>query len=658
MAALLDALSDATARRRRRRLRTAATLALVLAAGFAAALGVARLRAAPVDVCAAGADRFAGVWDADGARAVQAAFAAAGGTDAAYATVAHRLDRRRVEWLAMRRQSCEATRVRQEQSDAAFDLRAACLDGRLAELGAFVELLRHADAQTVRNAALASGVGDVAPCADVAALSRRAALPSAPERRAVILAVDARRAALEARVNVGHWREVGAELTRLVDDARAAGYAPLLAQTLSLEAWAEILSDRHAAGVRLLEQALLAAEAGGDDALRFDIEMRLTREVGKYLERDEEGQAHGQRAEALLERLGNDPRREALLEGARASVDAWHGRYAQARRRGEHGVDLLERVDPGGTDLMRAWFSLGQILKDMNDDRAALAAFERSLELARHLIGEDDPNMAKAWMGAASALGGLGRFDEAEAGFQRALAVFMKTSGPESVDVAATIENLGIQQGKRGHLAAAIASYRRSLAIKQRILDADDSRIGDTYAHLGQALSEMNDPEAVPMLEKVIAIKSKRLGPDHLQTADAIARLGLHYLDHHEPAKALPLFERAVRAIATSQGDDSDLAAEPEALAGDAYVALGRLDQAVRAYEHALALMGADFAEADVEADTEFSLARALRRAKRAPERASKLAQAARAYYAAQGADGAEELARIDAWLGGGGGSR
>jgi tetratricopeptide (TPR) repeat protein len=655
MQALIDALTDDPGQRRRRRLRQLATLAGVLAVGFASALLVARVRSAPRDVCATSEDRFAGVWDAASARAVHDAFVRTGGPDfeTIFRSTARRLDARRAAWLAMRRESCEATRVRKDQSDAAFDLRAACLDRRLAELGAFVDTLRHADVAVLRQAALASGVGDVSVCADVAALSRRAALPAAPERRAAILALDARRAALESRVLLGHWREAADDVHKLVEEARAAGYAPLLAQCLSLEAWTQILSDRHAEGVRLFDEALLSAEAGGDDALRFDIEMKLTREVGKYLEKDEAGQEHGQRAEALLARLGNDPRREALLEGARASVDAWHGRYALARRRGEHSVGLLERIDPGGADLMRAWFSLGQTLKDMEDDTAALAAFERSLALGRGLLGEDDPNLAKAWQGAASALSGLGRYDEAERDFHRALDVFMKTSGPESIDVAATIGNLGIQAEKRGHTAEAIASYRRALAIKERILDPDDSRIGDSYAHLGAALSKENDPQAVPMLERVIAIKEKRLGPDHLQTADAIARLGLHYLDHHQPARALPLFERSVRAIQASQGKDSDLAGEPQAYVGDTLVALGRVEDAIAAYERALTLMGPDYEDRGFKADTEFSLARALRTAKRDPGRAEALARSARAYYAGPVEGAAEARSRIDAWLAG-----
>jgi tetratricopeptide (TPR) repeat protein len=108
-----------------------------------------------------------------------------------------------------------------------------------------------------------------------------------------------------------------------------------------------------------------------------------------------------------------------------------------------------------------------------------------------------------------------------------------------------------------------------------------------------------------------------------------------------------------VQAIERSHGEDSDLAAEATAYAADAYVQLGRLDPALAEYAHALGLMGPDYGEPGFKADTEFSLARALRKAKREPERAVELAQDARVYYAAQGDDGAKELKRIDAWLGG-----
>src|SRR5690606_15879695 len=105
------------------------------------------------------------------------------------------------------------------------------------------------------------------------------------------------------------------------------GYAPLLAAALAVAGDAHVALEQGVRARPLFEEAALAAEAGGDDLLRFECEAALVRILGYQLELDAEATAHAQRAEALLQRLGADPRRAALLARHRATVDWWSGRY-------------------------------------------------------------------------------------------------------------------------------------------------------------------------------------------------------------------------------------------------------------------------------------------------------------------------------------------
>ena len=68
-----------------------------------------------------------------------------------------------------------------------------------------------------------------------------------------------------------------------------------------------------------------------------------------------------------------------------------------------------------------------------------------------------------------------------------------------------------------------------------------------------QAIKAAGVTFVASMLERVIEIKSKRLGPNNVGTADAVARLGLYYIDRHQPARALVLFERSARSPETRQ---------------------------------------------------------------------------------------------------------
>ncbi len=214
------------------------------AVGVAAAVGAAlwigaRLAGGPPaeDPCASRVDRFAGLWDLEARSAVRAAFIATGRryAEASFGELARQLDGRRRAWERMRRDSCEATRVRREQSDRMLDMRAACLDRRLADLSAFVAELRTADAETVGRAAQeASSIGDPAGCADVDALARRAPLPGDPGKRAAVAAVERELSAVRGQLAAGRAKDAVPRAEAAVGRARETGHAPVLAQALAL----------------------------------------------------------------------------------------------------------------------------------------------------------------------------------------------------------------------------------------------------------------------------------------------------------------------------------------------------------------------------------------------------------------------------------------
>src|SRR5690606_24741940 len=120
------------------------------------------------DPCAGGRARLVDVWDervrADVARQLERS-----GRIHAPATVVaveEALDDYARRWLAAHRDACEATHVRNEQSELLLDLRMTCLGRRVDELRALTRLLREADASVVDHAVeAAQSLPDVEPCA-------------------------------------------------------------------------------------------------------------------------------------------------------------------------------------------------------------------------------------------------------------------------------------------------------------------------------------------------------------------------------------------------------------------------------------------------------------------------------------------------------------
>jgi len=605
MRALLQALDPGRRRRRRRRV----VLSAVAAVATIAAVGIA-VEGMSRDPCASRVDRFAGVWDAAARAAVHGAFRATGVSyaEASFAETARQLDARRAAWEAMRRHSCEATRVRKEQSDSMFDARASCLDRSFADVAAFVDVLRHADPTVVRGAAqTAATVGDVAPCGDVTALGRRAPLPSDPSQRRKIDAVESELAALRARVAAGRYGQAEPDADRLIERARATGYAPVLADALTLAGSLQEKLMHGQVAEKLFDEALLAAEAGGDDNLRFDDEVHLVNVVGYVLERDADGHEHAQRAQALLQRLGTDRQREARLSRAMASASWWNGHYQKARTEAEHAVALQEAIDPHGFELARALQLYGIILQDLKLDDASLPPLERARTLAEATVGVEHPSVAQIRLAIGGSLRHLGRYDEAEREYLASLTTFQRMPG--SPELAGALQNLGTLYLDERKLDEAIRCLRRGADQMAHALGADHSRVGDVLEILGSAYSKAGRAaEAEATLNRAIAIHRARLGPNAPPTATSLRELGSHFLRVGQPARAVPSFEEAVRALIASQGDHSPLLARPLAGLGDAELALGQRSRARDAYARAIAVVPDDKSQAGLRRELEAAL--------------------------------------------------
>jgi len=289
MRKLLADLSSDPGRTRRRWL-AAATVAMLLAAGLWMRRGTV------TEPCTGGGARLAGIWDAPRKDALRAAFAATHlpYSDDAWRLVRDTLDGYAARWIDMSREACLATRVEARQSDSLMDLRMTCLERRRAAFAALINVwMGGMDAETLEHAsAAARGLPAIVDCANTAALSERAPLPSDAAQAATIAAArahidvvnaltlahrvsDANKAAgdlrteadltnwplvqAEAALAVGHvlyiQNETGAE-AHLVDAARLAGAAhdDLLAARALVE-----LVDQLARNAQNPEGALLMA---------------------------------------------------------------------------------------------------------------------------------------------------------------------------------------------------------------------------------------------------------------------------------------------------------------------------------------------------------------------------------------------------------------
>ena len=132
----------------------------------------------------------------------------------------------------MRREACEATRLRGEQSEDLLDRRMFCLDQRLREVGALTDLFTHADAKIVEKAVDAmNALPDLSGCQTGALLKR---VPPPRASRKQVEALQRELAGAKALQRAGKYRDALVRAEALEGKVMAVPFRPLQAEMLFL----------------------------------------------------------------------------------------------------------------------------------------------------------------------------------------------------------------------------------------------------------------------------------------------------------------------------------------------------------------------------------------------------------------------------------------
>jgi tetratricopeptide (TPR) repeat protein len=430
-------------------------------------------------------------------------------------------------------------------------------------------------------------------------------LPSDPAARATIAQIEQELVQARASVAAGRLQVGLAAAQAAVTRARGTGYPPLLASALAVVGEASLGLERGEAARAAYEEAILAAEAGGDDVLRFECLTAMVYVYGFQLDRGPDALPYAERAEAVATRLGPDQARAAQLARARGRADWWAGRYDDALERANAAVDIYDKIDPGGVELAKAL----HLLASIGDSLGVVASFEvvtEALQIMEQRLGPDHPEIGSVANSAGSMLTKLGRFDEARAMLERAARIAAATYGTESLRYAIVIGNLANIDSAQGKREDAIAKERQAFAILERVMGPEHGRTVRELMFLGDALSEGgHTAEAAELLERGVAIYRRKHGDGAVITADALMDLGEHYLRAGEPRRARDLLAESVRSFGASQAKGTLSELQARKLLADAEMALDHRATARSMYEAVLADMKSreeDPARAEIKA--------------------------------------------------------
>jgi Tfp pilus assembly protein PilF len=607
-------------------------------------------------VCRGAEAQLDGVWDGARRRHVLAAFARTGKPFAAkaYAEVVAYLDKHARDWVAMRTDACEATRVRGEQSEELLDRRMACLSERLEEMRALADLLSRADTVVVaKSLQAAHALPPVQTCGDLAPLAARVSPPSDSAARARVASLRARLSEAEVLLETGK-PEQAAEIARsALDEARPLRYPPLEAVAEYLLGRASAKRGDLPAAEQALAEAVWAATAGRADDVVADAATALVYVVGYELGRPDRGRLWASFAKAALDRLGKDEKREGHLTNNTAALLYAEGRYDEALDTYRRGLGLAEKASgPASLDVSVIATNIGGMHEELAQYDQAVPYFERGLAIREKLLGPEHPEVAQSLRGLGHALAYVGQAQRALSLLERAQATAERALGADHGMVALVLGCLGDALQASGRSDDALARYEQAAAGIERAYGPGSARLVEVLNAAGELERKRGRiDKAITTHTQALERARAGLGAEHLEVAISHYYIGRAHAARGDHRAALQEYGRASAIADKLLRREGPLMGILLVAVGESQLGARNLAGAKATLEQALRVLESNRVDPYEQARARLALSRALRALGEQPERAGKLAAAAKDAFAATGARASNELADAEAWL-------
>ncbi|CAF2047614.1 unnamed protein product [Rotaria magnacalcarata] len=290
----------------------------------------------------------------------------------------------------------------------------------------------------------------------------------------------------------------------------------------------------------------------------------------------------------------NDPQLSTLTNRIKEEVQGSNGWYQMGKLMLKVGhFDQAEELyqellKNASTDSDRAFIyhMLGMLKNNQGKYPEAVRFYEKSLEIKRKTLPEDDASLANTYNNIGSVYDNMGEYLKALEFYQKARKIKEKSMSPDNPDLALIYNNIGGVYDNMGEYSKALAFYEKSLKIDEISLPPNHPSLATSYNNIGLVYNSMGEySKALAFYEKALKIREISLPPTHPNLADSFNNIGGVYYSMGEYSKALAFYEKSHKIKEISLPPNHPSLATSYNNIGEVYRNMGKYSKALEFYE-------------------------------------------------------------------------
>jgi CHAT domain-containing protein/tetratricopeptide (TPR) repeat protein len=260
----------------------------------------------------------------------------------------------------------------------------------------------------------------------------------------------------------------------------------------------------------------------------------------------------------------SDVLRNATIENEQASALFRAGKYAQALPFAERALALArEAVGPDDPRLLTYQLNLVALYGKVGQVVRQKAELDAYISLAERIHGPVSDAVAEGMIQLGSSQGFLGDDHAAEAACARAVDIYEHLATATAYQKSRAHNCRGMALGHLGKTGKSEAEFNRARTYLEGGTDRDSKlQLATVLTNLGESARRRGAlVEAVEQLARALEIKTELSGWSHSSTLNTVNAIAVIVMASEGCERALPLLERASKAIAHDAGTNSAQAA-------------------------------------------------------------------------------------------------